>query len=72
MKNEFEIAVVNELSEFEPLKFYCIVEKKTKMMRLILPSFFCFSYFPISHASVINRKLCVFSNCFVARFIHVG
>ena len=24
LKNEFEIAVVNELSVFEPLKFYCI------------------------------------------------
>ena len=23
LKNEFEIAVVNELSVFEPLKFYC-------------------------------------------------
>ena len=23
LKNELEIAVVNELSEFEPLKFYC-------------------------------------------------
>ena len=26
LKNEFEIAVVNELSVFEPLKFYCISE----------------------------------------------
>ena len=24
LKNEFEIAVVNELSVFDPLKFYCI------------------------------------------------
>ena len=24
LKNEFETAVVNELSVFEPLKFYCI------------------------------------------------
>ena len=24
LKNEFEIAVVNETSVFEPLKFYCI------------------------------------------------
>ena len=24
LKNEFETAVVNELSMFEPLKFYCI------------------------------------------------
>ena len=25
IKNEFEIAVVNEPSVFEPLKFYCIL-----------------------------------------------
>ena len=25
VKNEFETAVVNELSVFEPLKFYCIL-----------------------------------------------
>ena len=25
LKNEFETAVVNEPSEFEPLKFYCIM-----------------------------------------------
>ena len=27
LKNEFETAVVNEPSVFEPLKFYCIVRK---------------------------------------------
>ena len=27
LKNEFDTAVVNELSVFEPLKFYCIVCK---------------------------------------------
>ena len=27
LKNEFETAVVNEPSVFEPLKFYCIIEK---------------------------------------------
>ena len=26
LKNEFEIAVVNEPSVFEPLKFYCFTE----------------------------------------------
>ena len=26
LKNEFETAMVNELSVFEPLKFYCISE----------------------------------------------
>ena len=26
-KNEFETAVVNEPSEFEPLKFHCIMER---------------------------------------------
>ena len=28
LKNEFETAVVNEPSVFEPLKFYCIMVKK--------------------------------------------
>ena len=28
LKNEFETAVVNEPSVFEPLKFYCILETK--------------------------------------------
>ena len=27
LKNEFETAVVNEPSVFEPLKFYCICDK---------------------------------------------
>ena len=29
LKNEFEIAVVNEPSVFEPLKFYCIKVKES-------------------------------------------
>ena len=28
LKNEFETAVVNEPSVFEPLKFYCILVKR--------------------------------------------
>ena len=31
LKNEFETAVVNEPSVFEPLKFYCIYHFKTLM-----------------------------------------
>ena len=30
LKNEFETAVVNEPSVFEPLKFYCILKKAIK------------------------------------------
>ena len=30
LKNEFETAVVNEPSVFEPLKFYCICNTKRK------------------------------------------
>ena len=30
LKNEFETAVVNEPSVFEPLKVYCIMRSKTK------------------------------------------
>ena len=29
LKNEFETAVVNEPSVFEPLKFYCILAKRS-------------------------------------------
>ena len=29
LKNEFETAVVNEPSVFEPLKFYCIIIEKS-------------------------------------------
>ena len=31
-KNEFEAAVVNEPSVFEPLKFYCIVKMDSKRL----------------------------------------
>ena len=30
LKNEFETAVVNEPSVFEPLKFYCILQDNSK------------------------------------------
>ena len=33
LKNEFETAVVNEPSVFEPLKFYCIYIKKTLLFK---------------------------------------
>ena len=32
LKDVFEIAVVNEPPEFEPLKFYCTLNKKVKKM----------------------------------------
>ena len=34
LKNEFEIAVVNEPSVFEPLKFYCIYNDNSFTQRL--------------------------------------
>ena len=42
LKNEFETAVVNEPSVFEPLKFYCIFENgcKTKMEALFPLKFY--------------------------------
>ena len=33
LKNEFETAVVNELSYFEPLKFYCITMSKLMSLK---------------------------------------
>ena len=32
LKNEFEIAVVNELSVFDPPKFYCIISFPLNML----------------------------------------
>ena len=37
-KNEFETAVVNELSVFEPLKFYCIATDRSQQMVFVIPS----------------------------------
>ena len=34
LKNSFEAAVVNELSVFEPLKFYCINKNSARIMSL--------------------------------------
>ena len=34
LKNEFERAVVNEPSVFEPLKFYCIKHQNTHSMQI--------------------------------------
>ena len=36
LKNEFETAIVNELSVFEPLMIYCTVDDET-LVHLILP-----------------------------------
>ena len=36
LKNEFETAVVNEPSMFEPLKFYCIYNKSVMTIRFLL------------------------------------
>ena len=36
LKNEFETAVVNEPSVFEPLKFYCIGQQITDSKNLLL------------------------------------
>ena len=33
LKNEFETAMVNEPSVFEPLKFYCIYRRRTRLKR---------------------------------------
>ena len=38
-KNEFETAVVNEPSVFEPLKFYCILKETSEAKSGIEPSF---------------------------------
>ena len=35
LKNEFETAVVNEPSVFEPLKFYCTSNSSIKVMDLL-------------------------------------
>ena len=35
LKNEFEKAMVNEPSVFEPLKFYCIITKAYTKLQLI-------------------------------------
>ena len=35
LKNEFEVAVVNEPSVFEPLKFYCIYASLEKIHPLV-------------------------------------
>ena len=34
LKNEFETAMVNEPSVFEPLKFYCICEQSSNIVRI--------------------------------------
>ena len=39
VKKEFEIAVVNEPSVLEPLKFYCI-EHETQVIYSVFPTFF--------------------------------
>ena len=36
LKNEFETAVVNEPSVFQPLKFYCINEYHFQLMKLFI------------------------------------
>ena len=45
LKNEFETAVVNEPSVFEPLKFYCIQQKIKMLNKDNVTDFFCFSMF---------------------------
>ena len=44
LKNEFETAVVNEPSVFEPLKFYCM-HYILHFIFFVLVFFFCISYF---------------------------
>ena len=52
-KNEFEPAVVNEPSVFEPLKFYCILH--------IVMTWHCSFSFPIL-TSVVHGLMSLFSN----------
>ena len=40
LKNKFEAAMVNEPSEFEPLKFYCIPTQHSDFFQAFPSSFF--------------------------------
>ena len=56
LKNEFETAVVNELSVFEPLKFYCkkVVLKIVGQLRLAI------RFQMVQDSDIVNFELSLF------------
>ena len=63
LKNEFEIAVVNEASVFQPMKFYCIlISTKGQFALNFVPCVTCKSQFCLTDSSALCVGLCKYPN----------
>ena len=58
LKNEFETAVVNETSVFEPSKFYCTRVRDLKVIILgVINEYLIFYFFIINNTMCMQREM---------------